>query len=213
MTENKSNIIPEEQEEWRWVKGFEGRYEVSNMGHVRSYVKHGYGIDLSPVPMRILCGGLTSGYIQVDLSKGDRVRHPFRIHVLVAAAFLGDCPDRHQVNHKNWNKTDNRLDNLEYLTSQGNTLHSRPRRRGQCGTRIGSAKLKESDIPVIKSLRAQGFTYKMIGDRFLVSESAIGHIVLGRHWKHVREDGKIVLPTGRTVRGESRAKKPEARVA
>ena len=101
--------------EWRDVVGFEGRYEVSNYGHVRTiphYVDNHTGRIL--LKARLLRPNvLRKGYLQVTISDGDSRRHARQVHRLVAEAFIGRPADgRNQVNHKNGMKQDNRACNL-----------------------------------------------------------------------------------------------------
>ena len=112
--------------EWRDVAGFEGRYEVSNMGHVRTvphYVDNHTGrILLKPRVLRP--NVLQKGYLQVTISDSDSRRHARQVHRLVAEAFVERKDGCNQVNHKNGDKQDNRADNLEWTTNSGNQLHA-----------------------------------------------------------------------------------------
>lgn len=106
-----------QNEEWRPVKGYEGLYEVSNLGRVRSLNYQNKGI------CRIM--RLTAGwgrYIKAALKGRDGKKRYFRVHRLVAIAFLPTPPpEKNQVNHRNGVKQDNRLENLEFVSAQENT--------------------------------------------------------------------------------------------
>lgn len=101
------NII----EEWRPVVGYEGLYEVSNLGRVRSldrYVK-GKGESYRLHKGKVLSPGIKSdGYLIVNLQ-----RRMFYVHRLVTEAFLPNPDNLPEVNHKDEDKTNNRVDNLE----------------------------------------------------------------------------------------------------
>lgn len=103
-------------EEWRDVVGYEGLYQVSNTGKVRSmnYRRSGAARDLVQT--------LTNGYPIVCLSASGKQKN-HTVHTLVAAAFLGNRPDGYEVNHINAVKNDNRIENLEYVTPSENSYY------------------------------------------------------------------------------------------
>lgn len=110
----------EKSEVWRPVRGFEGFYEVSNYGRVRRVCA-----GVATWPGRILRPFIhTKGCVRVSLSVNCVVVRKY-VHVLVADAFLGECPPGLEVNHKNTIKTDNRPENLEYITHRQNTTHAK----------------------------------------------------------------------------------------
>lgn len=103
------------EEEWRPVKGYEGLYEVSNMGRVKSL--H-YG------KRRILKQSvLPNGYMKVVLNK-DGTANMKTVHRLVATAFIRNPNNYGVVNHKDGNKKNNTVDNLEWCTRSYNTKHA-----------------------------------------------------------------------------------------
>ena len=99
---------------WRDIVGYEGLYQVSNLGNVKSlnYNKTGKERNLKP-------GTDGSGYRFVNLCKNGKIRL-FKIHRLVAQAFLENPDHKSDVNHKDENKTNNCVDNLEWMTSKEN---------------------------------------------------------------------------------------------
>ena len=179
--------------EWRAVAGYDGFYEVSDDGQVRSVDRR---IQLGRPPtgrqrkltlrrgQPIAVHPDAQGYRTVQLNRGGRYKFEF-VHRLVAGAFIGPCPDGHEVNHKNGVKHDNRFENLEYATPQQNVLH----RYRVLGIRRGNEnprrKLCEAQIPTIRALIQSGTTYKEVARRFNVSEGAIVNIMNGRSWSHV----------------------------
>ena len=122
-------------EEWKPIKGFEGLYEVSNMGRVLSLERisiHGNmvgGISHIPVPKRLMCPNLTKhGYFHIILYKESK-RFEYTLHRVVALHFCDGYKRGLVVNHKNEIKTDNRAVNLEWCTEQYNHSYGTARER------------------------------------------------------------------------------------
>lgn len=117
----KSQIDNLECEIWKDVVGYEGAYIVSNAGNVKRVKAKGTNERLvAKVPDR-------DGYIKVHLSRNGKAKKAI-LHRLVASAFIG--PSKLEVDHINGIKTDNRVENLEYVTSRENQL--------RCKERIGT---------------------------------------------------------------------------
>lgn len=107
------------------VPGFEGCYQVSNLGRVKSLkrtINYSDGRKYTYKSVLLKSSLSTSGYLRVDLFKNQK-RTGFNIHQLVAIVFLNHNPNGHKlvVNHINFNKLDNKLSNIEIITSRGNT--------------------------------------------------------------------------------------------
>lgn len=106
-------------EEWRPVIGLEDVYSVSNMGRMRREARapgtHP-GYLLKPRPDH-------EGYMKVNLKYQGRIIRK-SVHVFVAAAFIGPCPEGQEVNHIDPDNANNRADNLEYTTHLENIRHS-----------------------------------------------------------------------------------------
>lgn len=111
-------------EEWRPVTDYEGVYEVSNLGNVRSITR---SVPAGGGRMRLAEGRVLSIYMppnhygKVRL-KSDGVGSTKNVHRLVAEAFLGPCPDGMEVCHRNGDRYDNRAENLRYGTHSSNQL-------------------------------------------------------------------------------------------
>lgn len=171
-------------EEWRSVVGFEGRYEISNLGRVRGLVRGSAGPPsrlLAPVRHPV-------GYLHVRLSPGSR-RESSRhlIHRLVAAAFIGPCPDGWECNHKNGDKKDNKVENLEWCSHKDNMLHALNSglRKSNC-RRLMRNVLSENDVRRIHALYAQSnYDAPALAEMFGVTCEAIRRILIGNSWKHL----------------------------
>lgn len=111
--------------EWCEVKGFEGAYEVSASGLVRSVNRcvidsRGHRKQLKG---RILSPGLVCGYRRVVLCLADKSQNLF-VHRLVASAFIKNPQNKKEVNHIDGNKLNNCVENLEWVTRSENALHA-----------------------------------------------------------------------------------------
>lgn len=98
-------------ETWKPIPGFEGLYEISDLGRVRSFRRNKAGRLLRP-------GQSSSGYFTVALGRNNSRT----IHSLVAEAFLGSCPPAHEVRHIDGTRTNNVAANLQYGTRTENIL-------------------------------------------------------------------------------------------
>ncbi len=172
------------KEAWKEALYWEGLYEVSDMGRVRTiprWVKSkGSGKKLLPALIRKPQLN-RYGYPVVCLN-GKEKPVLKSIHRMVIEAFIGTIPDGKQVNHKDGNKENNHLDNLEICTLSQNQLH-RHRVLGQNnGENHPGSKLKESDVHRIRRMVADGMADQEIADAHLVNRSTISHVRRGKTW-------------------------------
>lgn len=169
-------------EEWRPVKGYEGQYEVSSLGRVRSLdrtvVRNGKERQLKS---RILGCNVTSknspGYPTVGLN-----HRTAYVHHLVLEAFAGPRPPRHEACHCNGIRTDNRAANLRWDTPSANQNDRVTHGTSNRGERCGSAKLTEAQV--IEILRSPERGYE-IAKRFGLAQQTICNIRKRRIWAHV----------------------------
>jgi hypothetical protein len=180
-------------EEWRDVCGFEGFYQVSSLGRVRScdrnvmYTGSGTGSGLHFHKGRILKPSLNSrGYLQVALSKLDFPKS-IKVHVLVARGFKGERPEGFGINHIDGDKLNNFVDNLEYCSVSANNAHSYAigLRESMTGENHHSSKLKAEDIPVIRDRLALGHLPTAIASDYGVRYQSIMKIANGKSWAHI----------------------------
>lgn len=101
-------------EEWRGVKDYEGLYQISNTGKVKSLYRNNE---------RILIGDIIKGYLRVELTKNKKIKK-FLVHRLVAQAFIPNPENKPYVNHIDGNKENNNVSNLEWCTQRENINHA-----------------------------------------------------------------------------------------
>ena len=104
---------------WKSIKGFEGCYMISNMGRVKSLPRNGT-INVE----RIIKPGIRNNYLFIRLV-GNHKDKKCSVHILVAEHFIPNPENKSQVNHKDGNKLNNCVDNLEWTTQSENMIHTR----------------------------------------------------------------------------------------
>jgi len=173
------------KEIWKPVVGYESVYEVSNIGNVKRVLqKKGTqsGRILKPRKMT------KTTYYYVNLWHKNQGKS-ICVHVLVAEAFLGKRIGHLVVNHKNGNRTDNRVENLEWITQSENIRHgfsNLGRPKSDSGEKHARAKLKNADVLKIRELHATGkYTNVKLGEMFNVDPRTISQIHLMQNWKNI----------------------------
>lgn len=172
------------EEIWKMIPApeFKGLYEASSFGRIRRAAPGRY-----TYPGRILktpCN--SSGYPHLALWNGE-LRKYFLAHQLVALAFLGPCPFGHEVNHKDGVKTNNKIDNLEYVTPSGNCRHALTYGLNipPHGEQHFRAKLTEQDVCDIREALTKGESLRSLGRKYGVHATTIRNIGLRINWKHI----------------------------
>lgn len=163
----------EQEEIWKDIEGYEGLYQVSNMGRVKS-LGNG-GTNQHKGKETIMKQQLSRRYLSLILVK-NKEKKRFRVHRLVAQAFIPNPDNLPQVNHKNEIKTDNRVENLEFCDAIYNHNY------GTINKRISEAQInhKKKSIPIYQ------FT---IDGKFVKEWPSIHEInrVLGFHRGHISD--------------------------
>lgn len=175
-----------EEEVWKDIEGFEGYYQASNLGRIRSVDREVAG---KAGCVRILKGKVlkpemnNDGYLLVGLCKESKQKF-FSVHRLVWMTFNGEIPSGMQVNHLNEVKTDNRLENLNLMT---------PKQNNNWGTRTERAKNANTNHPSLSkpviALDKDGnivfqFPSTMEGERNGYNNRKISACCLGKQKTH-----------------------------
>lgn len=187
------------QEEWRLCREAKGLLEVSNIGRVRSVDRvleiagrnrlgHSQGNFRAKQPGKVLSQCVArNGYYEVA-QMADGKRRKFRVHRLVATAFVpGYFVDAH-VDHLDGDKLNNRADNLEWVTVSENT-------RRQWATGLvdlrgdahPTSKLTKEQAAAVKLLAEHGFPGSLIGEWFGVKRATVYAIKAGGRWRETLE--------------------------
>ena len=170
-----------EQEVWKDVVGYEGIYQISNHGRLKSlardstYFNPYAGREVTRrYKERMMKTKISrTGYIVAHLRGGADVESGPSVHRLVAEAFIPNPENKPTVNHKDGNKKNNFLNNLEWHTISENTKHAYdigllvpPKLPIHKGQDHPQSKLKNTDIPAIIAKRKSGMTYAAIAKEY-----------------------------------------------
>ena len=164
---------------WKDIKGYEGHYQVSNFGKVKS-IKFRKNRILKNLKH-------TNGYFIVFLCKDGIIKGQL-VHRLIIEHFILNPDNKPWTNHKNGIKTDNRISNLEWVTASENQFHSY--KNGLHKIHVGSGrgrvcKLNEKQVKEIRIQIKNGEKMKVLAKQFNVDDSTIGYIKRNKIWQHV----------------------------
>lgn len=167
--------------EWRDISGYENKYRVSTDGEVLSL---NYKNRFSGP--KLMSGQITrKGYLRVILSL-NRVPKLLSVHRLVAIAFIPNPENLPQVNHKDGNKLNNSVENLEWISNENNIKHAHENNLRANSYRKGElhpgARLTEDDV---RQIRSTPGTHKSVGEKFGIDFTTVSKIKLRKLWPHI----------------------------
>lgn len=166
------------QEIWKDVVGYEGIYQVSTLGRVKSLPR----IDCNGRPIRERLRRISfSNYAKVALCK-DGKSETRRVHRIVLEAFVGPRPEGMECRHLNGDKFDNRLENLTWGTPEQNTEDTVKHGARVVGEAVYNAKVKETDV---RAIRASKAPLKALVADYGLSMAQVSRIRNGHRWRHV----------------------------
>jgi len=154
---------------WKDIRGYRGKYKISNLGNVMSFAQHTDGKQLKPLKHQ-------RGYRQVILRIDGNVQS-FLIHRLVANAFIDVEIDKRYVNHIDGNKSNNNVSNLEWVTCIDNSVHAFT----MLTFEYSGKKLSESDVLSIQGTHGTLSTFELAAV-YNVSRKQISNILNGKCW-------------------------------
>ena len=168
-------------EEWKPIEGYEGLYEISNYGQVNNIKRNKL---LKPYSSTHLI------YPRVNLSKNKKAKLHYH-HRLLAKAFIPNPEDLPEINHKDGDKTNNSLENLEWVSHVQNVRHAFEEGLNLAATKLqgensSMSKLTDGEVVRIRSLyKPYFYSMNKLAKEFGVSVQNIYMIVSGKTWKHL----------------------------
>lgn len=178
---------------WKSVENYEGILEVSNFGNVRTLTRivktnvvnqSGYCCTVEKTIKGKLCSlRQKKGYLQIAVRTPGK-RHWLLVHRLVAKAFLSEIKDKPKINHKDGNKENNHVDNLEWCTDSENQVHAL--KMGLCKNeeKHYKAKLTKEKVNEIRNSKDSSTVEAL---KYGVHKSTIKSIRKYKTWKYVNE--------------------------
>lgn len=164
------------KEEWKNIEGFENLYQISNLGRFKSFKYK---------QARILRKGDAMGYEIIRLFNNKKI-YTLKVHRLVASHFIENQDNKPEVNHKNGNKKDNTVFNLEWVTKSENIRHaiSTGLRSVKIGESHGYSKLNEDQAKKIK-YELNHLGNSELAKLFNVNRATIYMVKQNKNWKHI----------------------------
>ena len=176
------------EEIWKDINGYEGLYQISNLGRVKSLQKKVWTVRNNSYSIRkekILKLVNRHGYYAVELFNNG-IGKMKQVHRLIAIEFIPNVNNKKEINHINGIRNDNRIENLEWCTRSENAIHSVIVLKKNVGISNKRSKLNPEKVLKIKELllnkKLLNHTYNSIAELFDVSVSTIFSINKGVTW-------------------------------
>lgn len=160
-------------EEWVNIPNYDGLYMASSLGRIKSFKNK---------KERVLKPRKNRRYLNVALCK-DGLCKTFTVHRLIALSFLGKSDLT--VNHKDNNKLNNAVSNLEWVTKENNYKYAVRDGLIKRGQENGYCKLKDTDVVAIRERHKKGERFATLGRLFRVTRHNIRSVVLRETWRHL----------------------------
>jgi DNA-binding transcriptional regulator YiaG len=160
-------------EQWKDIEGYDGDYQISSYGNVRTFKQGAQGKLLKLMDSK-------ESYQKVNLYKDGKMT-TYLVHILVGRAFIPNPNNYPQVNHIDGDKTNNRADNLEWVSNDANRKHAVANGLHAHGESCPWAKLTREKVEFIREHKE--ITSKQFAEMFNVSDSTIRSARRGDSWK------------------------------
>ncbi len=175
---------------WKDIPGFKGQYQASSLGRIRSLDRTQVFIQNKKQIKRNAKGRIlafakphgTCQYFQVALGRGTKT---FNVHRLIAKTFLKNPLNKKFVNHKNFNKLDNSVSNLEWVTVAENNKHYLNSEQSKIQGAYRWSKLTVFEVVQIRKLASNFIMHKEIARKFNVSTALVSLIHTRKRWQHI----------------------------
>ena len=171
------------EEIWKDIEGYEGLYQVSNLGRVKRmrFINKNTNIEKERIKSQKI---RKDGYLEVALYKNGKGKY-IQVHRLVAKSFIPNPKKLPQVNHIDGNKENNCVDNLEWVTNKENVTHAiKTGLQNNSGEHNGKAKLTQQQAEEIRKIRKEkNVPYRQIAKKYNVSHYTIIQICKNRYYK------------------------------
>lgn len=180
------------EEIWKDIEGYEGLYQVSNLGRVKRmrFINKNTNIEKERIKSQKI---RKDGYLEVALYKNGKGKY-IQVHRLVAKSFIPNPKKLPQVNHRNGIKTDNRVENLEWVTPKENIVHAistglrkQFKTSNHNGENNPNSKLSKNEVLDIINNKSNGLNIKNVYEKYKtkISYSGLEQIWYGYRWKEV----------------------------
>lgn len=172
-------------EKWKDIPGFDGRYQVSDYGRVRSIYLINAMVSRRRQEPKILVAPLTAFNRHRVVLRINGASKAYAVARLVLMVFVGPCPIHHEAAHLDGDSTNDRLDNLKWATKKENSFHKTLHGTSTGGERAWNRKLSDDKVRQIHEWASQGLSTPKIAKRLGVHSATVGHVLSGRTWRHV----------------------------
>lgn len=178
-----------EKETWKAIPGYEGLYEVSDLGNVRSldrWVTRESGVSMYRKGKVLKQGRYKDGKLSVTLGDGETKKKKYP-HILVAEAFIGERPEGYHVCHNDGDCLNNKLSNIRYDTHSQNSIDIY-----RYGNKSPRGVLSLEQVLEIRRLHSTGnYTQSKLGEMFNVNRAHISNILARKSFSWLNDDGTI----------------------